>query len=61
LGLEAPAYAVHSVGPDHEKEFTATVTVGGITTSGVGRSKKSAEQVAAEEASYRLGELLDGA
>jgi ribonuclease-3 len=61
LGVDAPAYTVKSIGPDHEKEFTATVHVGDVTTSGVGRSKKSAEQVAAELASRKLGELLDGA
>jgi ribonuclease-3 len=50
-GLGVPSYVVTSTGPDHDKEFTATVIV--IDTeygSGVGRSKKEAEQKAAAAA-----------
>lgn len=46
-----PEYLVEGVGPDHEKEFTARVRVGGrILGEGRGRSKKVAEQQAAEAA-----------
>jgi ribonuclease-3 len=42
---------VSSKGPDHAKVFTATVCVDGSELgTGVGRSKKAAEQVAAEAA-----------
>jgi ribonuclease III len=50
-----PDYRVVERGPDHQKEFTATVYVGGRELgSGVGRSKKEAEQQAAREAFTRL-------
>jgi len=49
-GLGAPSYAVTSTGPDHDKEFTAIVVVMDTEYgSGVGRSKKEAEQKAAAE------------
>ncbi|WP_167103848.1 ribonuclease III [Mycobacterium sp. DL592] len=49
--LGPPSYVVTSTGPDHDKEFTAVVVV--LDTeygSGVGRSKKEAEQKAAAAA-----------
>jgi ribonuclease III len=50
-GLGAPTYVVTSTGPDHDKVFTATVFVMDVEYgSGVGRSKKEAEQKAAEAA-----------
>ena len=50
-----PQYRVIEEGPDHAKEFTATVYIGGETYgSGEGRSKKEAEQRAAREAYDRL-------
>jgi ribonuclease-3 len=50
-----PDYRVVERGPDHQKEFTATVYVGGREFgSGMGRSKKEAEQQAAREAFMRL-------
>ena len=50
-GLGAPAYVVTSTGPDHDKEFTATVIVMDTEYGcGVGRSKKEAEQKAAAAA-----------
>jgi ribonuclease-3 len=50
-----PEYRVDERGPDHEKEFTATVFVGGEPLgTGVGRSKKEAEQQAAREAFERI-------
>ena len=46
-----PEYRIAERGPDHEKEFTATVVVGGeVLGTGTGRSKKEAEQQAAREA-----------
>lgn len=50
-----PEYRVFERGPDHEKEFTATVHLAGREFGrGVGRSKKEAEQKAAREAFERL-------
>lgn len=47
----APVYILTEDGPDHEKQFTATVVVAGRSVGvGVGRSKKTAEQAAAEQA-----------
>jgi ribonuclease-3 len=47
----APVYAVREEGPDHAKEFFATVTIAGRAWgAGDGRSKKQAEQAAAEMA-----------
>lgn len=49
--LGVPEYIVSEEGPDHEKHFTATVRVAGeLLGSGAGRSKKQAEQMAAETA-----------
>lgn len=47
LGLAQPVYAVGSTGPDHDRTFTATVTVSQLTTEGTGSSKKQAEMAAA--------------
>lgn len=55
-GLGAPEYSVTAVGPDHAKVFTARVAVGGrVIGEGEGRSKKAAEQVAAEAAYATFG------
>lgn len=49
--LGPPQYQISSSGPDHDKEFTAVAVVGGDTFGrGVGRTKKEAEQRAAETA-----------
>ncbi|MDQ6874106.1 MAG: ribonuclease III [Actinomycetota bacterium] len=49
--LGVPLYQVSEIGPDHEKTFTATVVIAGTPLgTGVGRSKKEAEQRAAETA-----------
>ena len=51
--LGVPEYLIEDEGPDHEKTFTAQVRVGNrMHGHGVGRSKKEAEQQAAE-AAYR--------
>jgi ribonuclease-3 len=52
-----PEYRVRERGPDHQKEFTATVFLAGREYGhGTGRSKKEAEQRAAREAHLRLTE-----
>jgi ribonuclease-3 len=52
-----PEYRISERGPDHQKEFTATVHLSGKAWgSGMGRSKKEAEQQAAHEAYVRLTE-----
>jgi ribonuclease-3 len=54
-----PDYRIQERGPDHEKEFTATVHLAGEPLgTGVGRSKKEAEQQAAREAYTRITERL---
>ena len=60
-GMGAPSYVVTSTGPDHDKEFTAVVVVMDTEYgSGVGRSKKEAEQKAAA-ATWKALEVLDTA
>jgi ribonuclease-3 len=47
-GATAPLYEVTSEGPDHNRVFTATVTVGDlVSATGTGSSKKHAELAAA--------------
>ena len=54
-----PEYRLEERGPDHAKEFTATVFVAGEELgTGTGRSKKEAEQQAAREAHARISERL---
>jgi ribonuclease III len=49
--LGVPEYQVEESGPDHQKSFRAAVRVGGrVLGSGQGRTKKEAEQHAAEAA-----------
>jgi ribonuclease-3 len=48
---QVPRYDVSGTGPDHERTFTAIVRISGEERGrGVGRTKKEAEQAAAEEA-----------
>ena len=50
-GMGVPSYVVTSTGPDHDKEFTATVVVMDAEYGrGVGRTKKEAELKAAAAA-----------
>lgn len=57
-GLGLPEYVVQDSGPDHEKEFEAQVVIGGTVYGvGNGRSKKVAEQIAAEQAYLALTAL----
>ena len=60
--LGVPYYEIDESGPDHEKTFTAQVRVGGVAYgTGAGRSKKEAEQQAAEEAWNRIRESAEEA
>jgi len=60
-GLGAPVYAVEDDGPDHAKTFNAAVLLAGVVRgSGTGRTKKAAEQVAAEAAWRSLTAVADG-
>jgi ribonuclease-3 len=50
-GLGPPSYRVEDDGPDHAKTFTAAVVLAGeVRGTGTGRTKKAAEQEAAEVA-----------
>ena len=42
LSLSPPVYTVTAEGPDHHRRFTATVSVGEVTSTGEGSSKKQA-------------------
>jgi ribonuclease-3 len=56
-GLGVPEYRVQEAGPDHRKEFTAMVVVGGQEFgTGDGSTKKEAEQKAAQMAWLTLSE-----
>jgi ribonuclease-3 len=60
-GLGAPVYAVEDDGPDHAKTFTAVVLLAGeVRGQGTGRTKKAAEQEAAEAAWRSLSAAVDG-
>ncbi|CAN5179380.1 MAG: ribonuclease [Nocardioidaceae bacterium] len=60
--LGVPHYSLSGTGPDHEKTFTAVVTVGGVTyDGGTGRSKKEAEQEVAEKAWHAINRTLSPA
>jgi ribonuclease-3 len=55
--LGVPEYHVDESGPDHQKSFRASVRIGGRTYGeGEGRSKKEAEQQAAEAAWTSISE-----
>jgi ribonuclease-3 len=57
--LGVPEYLIADEGPDHMKTFTAQVKVGSrLYGNGVGRSKKEAEQAAAETAYGELAASL---
>ncbi|MEV4054060.1 ribonuclease III [Amycolatopsis sp. NPDC049688] len=59
-GLGVPEYKVEDTGPDHRKEFTATVLVAGRALGrGAGSTKKEAEQKAAETAWRSLSAELE--
>jgi ribonuclease-3 len=52
-----PDYSIISeTGPDHDKTFEVELVVGDIATRGLGKSKKAAEQAAAQQAVKLLNE-----
>jgi len=54
--LGVPEYRIAESGPDHAKQFTAQALVGGqVLGAGAGRTKKAAEQNAAEQAWLSFG------
>lgn len=56
-GRGVPEYRVRHEGPDHAREFSAQVVLDDeVIGEGVGRSKKAAEQQAAERGYLRLAE-----
>jgi ribonuclease III len=60
--LGGPEYLVDESGPDHQKSFRAVARIGGqIYGEGEGRSKKEAEQQAAELAWTAISEGLSAA
>ena len=60
-GLGEIRYQVVDAGPDHDKTFTATLTIGGAPyASGSGKSKKDAEREAARHSAARLTSPDDG-
>ncbi len=60
--LGSPEYRLIESGPDHEKSFDAAVLVGNeMLGQGAGRSKKEAEQAAAEQAWVELAARRDRA
>ncbi len=59
--LGVPDYQVDESGPDHSKSFRAWVRVGGeILGSGEGKTKKAAEQQAAEAAWKKISSRAEG-
>lgn len=56
LQLAPPTYAVEAHGPDHHRVFTASVTVGTVSLSGTGTSKKQAEMAGALAVWHALSE-----
>ncbi len=51
IGNSAPSYEIaQEIGPDHDKTFEIAVNVCNIESSGLGKSKKAAEQNAAQNA-----------
>ncbi|MGJ7906255.1 ribonuclease III [Actinopolyspora sp. H202] len=60
-GLGVPDYRIDEQGPDHRKEFSAYAVVNGeVLGQGDGRTKKDAEQKAAQTAWRALSAQLNG-
>lgn len=59
-GFPPPVYAIEASGPDHERRFIATVSVGDLASTGHGTSKKTAEMAAALELWRTLDERARG-
>ncbi|AQY01397.1 MULTISPECIES: ribonuclease III [Microbacterium] len=56
VGATPPQYSVEASGPDHDRRFLATVSVGDVAMTGKGSSKKTAEMAAALSAWRFLNE-----
>ncbi len=54
LSVAPPDYDTRWSGPDHGRQFSSTVAVGGVIGRGSGTSKKQAQQRAAEDALNQL-------
>jgi ribonuclease-3 len=54
-GFAAPVYETTHTGPDHDRIFSASVTVGDVVAAGEARSRKGAESEAAIAAIKALG------
>ncbi|GAA1964953.1 ribonuclease III [Microbacterium deminutum] len=54
IGTPPPVYHVTATGPDHDRTFVATVSVGAVVAEGTGSSKKHAEMAAALRAWHEL-------
>ena len=52
--LPNPQYETTGSGPDHDRRYSSRVTLAGITGRGDGKSKKTAELAAAQDAVTRL-------
>jgi ribonuclease-3 len=60
-GLGSPRYVLTETGPEHAKNFSASVVIGEDTFgSGEGRTKKDAEQRAAETAWFAISARFGG-
>jgi len=56
-GQSSPLYRIiREIGPDHDKTFEAELIIGDVTFQGIGKSKKSAEQAAAQKAVRLIGQ-----
>jgi len=53
-GLPHPPYETEGTGPDHDRRYTSSVTLDGVTGAGSGTSKKAAELAAARDAVEQL-------
>ncbi|OKL54659.1 ribonuclease III [Bowdeniella nasicola] len=56
LGLDEPTYTVESSGPDHDRRYHATVTVGHVFGQAAATSKRVALRDASAEAMAKLGD-----
>lgn len=58
LGEPSPSYSVEGSGPDHDRVFTARVTVATVSGEGQGTSKKAAEIAAARNACEEFAQVI---
>src|SRR5690606_4552952 len=53
-GVPSPTYVITSTGPDHDRLFTAMVSLDGVSGQGSGTNKKAAELIAARQVVEQL-------